>query len=123
MKSKGLQLISIQPKENAELKRLVDDRRKEQKLRVRVGGTGITRQSIEEVDNVIHSLYQIDFIDASITSLRTDAQFVPVDWDDYDDYEIGDDDYEDGDSFGEGGDLDDFGYYDPMEEFERNWIS
>ena len=40
-------------------------------------------------------------------------------YDEDDDY---DDDYEDADSFGAGGDLDDFDL-DPMEEFERNWMS
>ena len=115
------------PKENAQLKRLVRDKRRERKLKVRLGGTGITRESVVDLGDVIDPFYALDFIDASITSLRLDANLVPVDWgsenddDDYVGYDF--DDYEDDDSVGVGGDLEDFDNNDPMEEFEKNWIS
>ena len=105
-----------EPSENAELKRLRTERRNEKKLKVRIGGTAITREYVDEMGLDLGH-FDLDFIDASIKNLRTDAHMVPVDWEYDDDY----DDYEDDDSFGEGGDLDDFD--DPVEEFERNWMS
>ena len=111
---------NLMPVAGRDLVDLIDYIRRERPLKLKIGGTEITRAALEARDD-IEPFYEINWFDSSIFTLRQDRHLMAFD-DFYDEDDDDDDDYEDADSFGAGGDLDDFDL-DPMEEFERNWMS
>lgn len=88
-------------------------RRRDRSIKIKIGGTRINRAELEASPELP---YEFSTFDSSITSLRQDRHVI-----DY--FDSDDSDYADDDSLGAGGDLDDFDYLDPVEEFERNWMS
>lgn len=91
--------------------------RRQHPLKIKIGGTEICLAVLDA-----HPELPIEFstFDSSITSFRQDQRAI-----DYINLVSDDDDsdYDDDDSFGAGGDLDDLDYLDPVEEFERDWMS